>query len=244
MKKFGTTKCKVLSKLTEAYVSGDKKTVKDIISLIKENKEFKELYLLYEDIENKYFADKETAESYVIELGRSLNGKITKVTETLNKLEEMIGNVETKYISTYDNLDSLLQEDNLLNIETKVRAKIDLFKHLVQKKTITESKSVNFSTNEKLLYSVLANNFNVLYENILSEKDKEDFKNIMNLSDDDIKLKTKELKESILTKIDSLLKESSEEELINKLNSAKQKVNETNESRYNYFKLVELEKGF
>lgn len=243
MKKFGIIKSKVLSKLTEAYASGDKKTIKKLINLLKENKDFKDLYLLYEDIENKYFADKETAEFYVAELGRSLNGKIKLVSETLNKLEEVAGNVESKCFATYDGLDYLLQEDNLSNIEFKVKAKIDLIKHLTTKKNVTESSITSFSANERLLYSVLANNFNVLHENILSKNDKEEFRKFMAMSDDELNNKTNELKEAILNKINGLLNESSDSELTSKLEKVKEEVNNTNTSRYNLFKLIELEKG-
>lgn len=243
MNKFGAVKSKVLSKLTEAYASGDKKTVKEIINIIKENKDFKDLYLLYEDVENKYFADKETAESYVIELGRALNGKITTISETITKLDEVIGNVETSTPPTYDDLDSLLQEDNLLNIETKVRAKIDLFKHLTKKKSIAESSKTTFTANEKLLYSVLANNFNVLHENILSDNDKNEFRKLMELTENELQSKTNELKESIVSKINQLMNESSDSELKSKLETVKEEVTNTSSSRYNYFKLIELQNG-
>ena len=194
MKKFGIVKSKVLSKLTESYVNGDKKMVKKIINIIKENKDFKEMYLLYEDMENKYFVDKETAESYVIELGRSLNGRIKNVAPVLQKLEETVGNVETKYSELYDNLDYLLQEDSLLNIETKVKAKIELFKHLTSKKQVSESKLEKFTTNESLLLSVMTNNFNVLYNDTLSEEDKKEFKTILSLNENQIIDETKKLK--------------------------------------------------
>lgn len=243
MNKFGITKCKVLSKLTEAYASGDKETIKNIINIIKENKDFKELYLLYEDIENKYFSDKQVAESYVVELGRSLNGKINNVKDTLNKLEEMIGNVETKYQSTYDTLDYLLQEDNLMNIETKVRAKIDLCKHLTEKKEIKESTIGNYTTNESLLYSVLTNNFNDTFSNSLNENEKKELNEILGMTDEEISSKTKELKENITSKINSLLFESTDNDFKEKLHNTKSEVASTAPSKYNYFKLKELYNG-
>ena len=65
MKKFGVIKTKILNKLTESYANENKAEIKDILTLIKENKEFKEMYLFYEEIENKYIEDKETAKLYV-----------------------------------------------------------------------------------------------------------------------------------------------------------------------------------
>jgi regulator of replication initiation timing len=243
MKKFGIVKSKTLSKLAESYANGDKKMIKKIINTIKEDKNFKELYLLYEDMESKYFEDKQIAESYIIELGRSLNGKIKQVSTTIKKLEEAIGDIETKYSSLYDDLDYLLQEDNLLNIETKVLAKIELLKHLTTKKQISESKVDSFTTNERVLLSVMTNNFNLLYNNSLSEEDRKEFKNILSLNENEITNETNKLKDDLLTKIESLLNESLDSDFREKLLIVKKEVQTSQASKFNYYKLKELKAG-
>jgi hypothetical protein len=243
MNKFGQIKCKLLSKLTESYTKDNKTEIKNILSLMKENKDLKELYLLYEDIENKYFKDKEVAKYYVEELSKSLNGKAKSLSSTLKKLDESIGLVETKYITVYDYVDCLLEEDNLLNIDTKVRSKMDLVDYITTKKEITESNQVSYSENQKLLYAVLANNFNVLYSNTLNEEQKNELKSIVSLTDDEVQSKTKELKESILNKINNLISESTDTELRDKLNKVVNEVNTTTSSKYNFYKLKELENG-
>ena len=70
MKNFGALKTKLLNKLTESYAKENKAEIKSILSTIKENKEFKEMYLFYEEIENKFFEDKEIAKLYVLEYSR------------------------------------------------------------------------------------------------------------------------------------------------------------------------------
>ena len=65
MNKFGIIKSKLLTKLTESYANENKAEIKDILTTIKENKDFKEMYLFYEEIENKYIDDKETAQLFV-----------------------------------------------------------------------------------------------------------------------------------------------------------------------------------
>jgi hypothetical protein len=50
MDKFGVLKSKMLIKLTESYNNKNKKETKNILNTIKENKDFKEMYLFYEDI--------------------------------------------------------------------------------------------------------------------------------------------------------------------------------------------------
>jgi hypothetical protein len=243
MNKFGQIKCKLLSKLTESYRKDNKTEIKNILSLMKENKDLKELYLLYEDIENKYFKDKEVAKYYVEELSKSLNGKVKSLSNTLKKLDESIGLVETNYVAVYDYVDCLLEEDNLLNIDTKVRSKMDLVDYVTTKKEIAESNQVSYSENQKLLYAVLANNFNVLYSNTLNEEQKNELKSIVSLTDDEVQTKTKELKESILNKVNNLISESTDTDLRDKLNKVVSEVNTTTPSKYNFYKLKELENG-
>ena len=81
MTNFGTLKTKMLSKLTEAYTKQNKAEMKDILNTIKENKDFKEMYLFYEEIENKYFDDKEIAKLYVEEIQSVLKNKLEKIAD-------------------------------------------------------------------------------------------------------------------------------------------------------------------
>ena len=80
MKKFGVIKTKLLNKLTESYANENKTEIKNILTTIKENKDFKEMYLFYEEIENKFIADKETAKLYV----EGLNAMLIQSKENLN----------------------------------------------------------------------------------------------------------------------------------------------------------------
>jgi hypothetical protein len=240
MNTFGKIKCKIVSKLSDSYTKQDKKYIKDTLSLIKENKDFVESYVLYENIENKYFGDSETAKFYVEELSKSLNGKSKSLKKFLDKINETIGDVQIKNISVYDSLDCLMEEDNLLNIENKVKAKIDLVNYLTSKKEIVETTIKSHSKNENLLYAVLANNFNVLYDSSLNENEKNELKNVLSLNHDDLEKSIKDLKESVNDKISKLLSESSETELNDKLNKVKNEIQEMNTSRVNYIRLKQL----
>jgi hypothetical protein len=243
MKKFGVIKSKILSKLTESYTQGNKDDVKNIIKLIKENKDFRELYLLYEDMETKYFSDKETAKFYVNELTNSLKGRFNDVKSICEKIDKMVGEVDVISNNLYDTLDNLLQEDNLLNLETKVKSKIELVDYLTKKKEINETENKQTIQNESLLFAVLANNFNVLYNNTLNEEQKNVLKNILNLSEKELNDKTTELKESIVNDVNVILSESKDNDLINKLNSVKKEVDELKPNKFNYYRLIELKNG-
>ena len=94
MKKFGVIKTKILNKLTESYANENKAEIKDILTIIKENKDFKEMYLFYEEIENKYIDDKETAKLYVEGVITILKQQMDDLSTFCTSLNKMI-NVES-----------------------------------------------------------------------------------------------------------------------------------------------------
>ena len=245
MSKVGIIKTKLLKKLTESYGSKNKSEIKDIIKTILENKKFKEMYLFYEEIENKYIEDKETAKLYIEGLENMINSQstINEIVDFCKKLDKKLGDVSSENNELYESLDQLFAKDTLSNIENKVIARKKLVEHLTKKKDVTIKDNEPFTVNESLLYGVLANNFNVLYSNTLNEEQKKDFKDIMSLSNDELVIKTAELKEGINNKIESLLVESNDKEMNEKLNRVKQEVNTKEISRLNYFRLIELKNG-
>jgi hypothetical protein len=246
MKKFGILKTKLLTKLTESYAKENKAEIKNILTIIKENKSFKEMYLFYEEIENKYFEDKEIAKLYVEGLSTYFGepignwGKLNMICESLNsKLNDV--QIETNVL--YESLDILSEKDSLSNIEKKVIAKKKLIEHLTTKKESDKTETAPLVNNESLLNAILANNFNVLYSNTLNEEQKKELKNILSMSYDDLVTKTNELQESILNQVDSIMTESSDLDMKNKLDDVKKEVNEISPSRYNYYRLTELKNG-
>jgi hypothetical protein len=243
MNKFGTIKSKLLSKLTESYANENKAEIKDILTTIKENKDFKEMYLFYEEIENKYIEDKETAKLYVEGVITILKQQMDDLTTFCTSLNKMINVESINENEIYNSLDILIEKDNLSNIEKKVIAKKKLVEHLTTKKEIKESKDSRLIPNENLLNAVLTNNFNVLYSNTLSEQQKEELKNILSLSQEDLLTKTTELKESIINKVSTLISESNETDLSTKLMKVKDEVNEMFPSKLNYYRLTELKNG-
>ena len=224
MNKFGALKSKLLNKLTESYANENKTEIKNILATIKENKDFKEMYLFYEEIENKYIEDKETAKLYVEGLNTYFGqpiGNWDSLNMFCESLNTKLGEVEIETKELYESLDMLSEKDSLSNIEKKVIAKKKLVEHLTTKKEIKESKDSTIVPNETLLQAVLTNNFNVLYSNTLSESQKEELKNILSISNDDLITKSNELQESIINQVSTLLSESNDPDLTTKLNKVK-----------------------
>ena len=243
MNKFGIIKSKLLTKLTESYANENKAEIKDILTTIKENKDFKEMYLFYEEIENKYIDDKETAQLFVEGVINILKQQMGELSNFCTSLNKMINVESINENEIYNSLDVLTENDSLSNIEKKVKAKKKLVEHLTTKKEIKESKDSTIVPNETLLQAVLANNFNVLYSNTLSESQKEELKNILSIPYEDLIIKTGELQESIINKVSTLISESKETDLSNKLKAVKDEVTQMFPSRYNYYRLNELKNG-
>jgi len=246
MNKFGELKSKMLTKLTESYSKENKTEVKDILQTIKENKAFKEMYLFYEEIENKYFDDKEIAKLYVEGLNTYFGqpmGNWNDLNMFCESLNKKLGSVEITTNELYESLDVLSEKDSLSNIEKKVIAKKKLVEHLTTKKEVNESKQVTYSQNENLLHAVLANNFNVLYTNNLTEDQQTELKTILSISNEDLVSKTTELKESILNRVGSLLSESNDNDFTTKLSKVKDEVQDMDLSKYNYYRLTQLKNG-
>ena len=126
MNNFGKIKTKILAKITESYSSNNKNEMKEILKTIKENKDFKEMYLFYEEIENKYFEDKDVAKLYVEELSNILKNKSKNITEFCDSLNKKLGKIEINENDLYTTVDQLLEDDNLNNIEPSfiIRIKI------------------------------------------------------------------------------------------------------------------------
>jgi hypothetical protein len=243
MNKFGVLKSKILKKLTESYSNKNKNEVKDILNTIKENKDFKEMYLFYEEIENKYFDDKEIAKLYVEEIQSVLKDKSDKIASFSKNLNTKLKDVEINENELYSNLDLLVQGENLSNIDKKIIAKKKLVEHLTTKKEIVKKEDAQLVENENLLYAVLANNFNVLYNHSLNESQKKELQGILSLSDEDLEVKISDLKESILGQVGSILSESKDGDLTGKLTKVKDEVNEMKSSKFNYYRLVQLKNG-
>jgi hypothetical protein len=167
---------------------------------------------------------------------------LESIKEFSKSLDAKMDVTDVKVHELYEALDALTESDKLSNVENKVTAKRKLIEHLTTKKEIVENAGKNVTPNENLLNAVLANNFNVLYNATLSESEKEKLKEILSIPQAELVTNTTELKESILTQVDGLLKEATDE-LATKLTNVQKEVKEMEPSKYNYYRLQELKNG-
>lgn len=240
MNTFGTIKSKLIKKLTESYISENKSEIKEIVNIIKKDKEFRDLYLFYEEIENKYIEDPSIAKLYVEQISSMLTEKKSLVENTCKTLEGKLNDVIVEGNEIYDALDQLLDIDSLKNVDKKLIAKKKIVEVITTEKKVELKESTEFTENETLLHTMLANNFNAYYEQAMNEEEKNELKSILSLSNEELKVKVDTLKESLLGKITNLLSESTDELLTKKLNETKKQIYETEVSRYNFYKLSSL----
>ncbi len=242
MTKFGTLKTKILHCLTEAYTAGNKKEVKEILQSIKENKEFKELYLFYEEVENMYLDDKELAKLYVENVEKLLMEKTKRVSKYSKSLDKKLKSENLVEVDLYKNLDLLAEEDTLKTVDKKMLGKKKLVEHLTTKKELTESTS-EFTNNEGLLLVVLSSEFNGKFGDSLSEGEKEELQKLLTIPNDQLVNEFNTLKEQVDEKMNCMLTEEQDEVVKGKLKESLTEAKALPPTKYNYYKLQQLKNG-
>lgn len=240
---FGEIKTKILSKLVESYSSENKNNVKDILKLLKENKDLKEMYLFYEQMEKMELSSPDSAKIYVEMVEPMLVEKTENIKKACNKINEIVKNIESEKNELYECLDILSEKPNIFNVDKKIVARKNLIEHLKKEKKEEINESTVHTSNEKLLMTILSNDFNSFYDKTLSENDKNKLKEILNYKQEEIELKTKELSESIYNKIENIINESTDTNISEKLCKVKEEVENIKPSKYNYYRLLQLKNG-
>jgi len=242
MTKFGSLKTKILHNLTESYIAGDKKRTKEILKILKENRDFKELYLFYEEIEGMYLDDKEVAKVYVESVETLLKSKVKKVSKYCKQVEKTLTGDYLVEVEVYKNLDSLVEDDSLKNVDKKILGKKKLVEFLTTKKDLSES-SNDYTDNEHLLHFVLAERFNNDFEKMLSEEDKLKLSEILSMSNETLENEFNTLKEEVSGKIDDMTLNESDSLIKDKLDLALKESQQMPPTKHNYYKLQQLRNG-
>jgi hypothetical protein len=242
MNKFGVLKTKIVTKLTESYATGNMSEFKDIFNTVKKNRDFRDLYLFYEELENKTLPDKETAKQYIEEMIALLKPKLISANGISSRLNKKVSGVEINENEIYNTIDQLLENDSLFNIDKKLMAKNKLVEHLISKKEqVTDPDITKTTVNESLLNAVLVGNFNVLYNQTLTESDKLELNTILTLNDTDLEVAFIELKENVQTTIGKLIAEDTgSDELKSRLLETSKELNGMKPTKLNYYRLKEL----
>jgi arsenate reductase-like glutaredoxin family protein len=244
MTNFGELKTKLLTKLTESYTSKNKGEIKELIKKLQSNKNLVEMYVFYEDMEKMTFTSKEKAKLFIESLEPQLIEKSKQLKKDLKEFGKILKDVISEENSLYNDLDVLSEENTIQNIAKKINSREKLINHLIyEKKEINNQPSTVQVENHTLLNAVLVNNFNIKYGDFLNEEQKETFNKIISMSNDELISEMTSIKKELNEKIDTLIKESTDESVSNKLSTVKSEVLNSENNRYQYYKLVELKNG-
>jgi hypothetical protein len=160
---FGVLKENVLNKLEETYANkGEKEFKKDFysfIKVIKENKNLKEFYEVYDLFKQVNFLDEQTAKEFIEESVKYLKG-FNK--NNFGLLEQILGGKEKKTLnpdSVEYKLDQLVFNENI-NLQDKVVIKVNLMKQIVNK----NNEKIDYQQTINQLYSKINENVSKLNE--------------------------------------------------------------------------------
>jgi len=239
---FGKTKNRIDSILVNTFSqkSKFKKAFHTLMESLKDNPTNREFFVLYSQIENKSFVSSKDAEDYLNESIKTLKSKknkvnLRKVNNSIKKYSSYIGKQSNKL---YESMDTLIFNENVLDIEKRIEAKKVVLNNLQTPKTksISENKVPT-----SLLINLSTKNFNKKYGN-LTENDKVKFKTLMNKDINKLEKEINTLVEEVSGKLDKLISESSDSKLLIKLEETKKKIQETKKNKVSFYKIKELNK--
>ncbi len=242
-KAFGFVHCDVLLCCHGVKISTYTSTITSTNSA-SSRKSLVEMYMFYENIENLNITSRDKAKLYVESIEPILIDKMKSLKKEMKEFGKSLKDVVVENTSVYNDLDILSEESNMHNIASKIDARENLINHLIseKKKEVVEPSPIQIE-NHSLLNAVLVNNFNIKYADFLNEEQKGTFNKIVSMTNDDLVLEMNTIKKELNNKLDSLLKESTEDSVVSKLNNVKSEVDKSEVTKYNYYKLIELKNG-
>lgn len=243
MTKFGIIKTKIEESMAKLYgKEGFKSHLKNFKTKVLENKNLSNIYYIYDDLSSKKGIDKEIATEYVNESIEQLQSLIEKSNNEIKSLSEWIDTIIKDDMNNYSDIDNVVYNNkSIKNLESVLESKKNIKNVIVSTK---ESKVVKESINIPLssMLKIASNSFNKEYENI-NESEKEELKNLLSLSKDEVKVKFEELKESVLNKLNSNLNETNDSEIKEKIGLTINKISESQSDLLSLYKLKQLNKG-
>jgi hypothetical protein len=225
---FGLLKSKIESKLIESYNNKNfDSELKTFKKLVLENTETKKLYYLYDVLSSNKGYQESFAEDYVNEcVNLYKNIKInSNVLKQLNKWTENVV-VENQY----KDIDMVLFK-NTMNVESIIESKQRVIKTLSIIKE--ESEVINISMDKMV---EVANNTVKNYLSTIDESEQKEIKKYISLPQSEIQKRYEVLSEMVIEKLE-VMSESSEPEVLSKINETIEKIKS---EKINVVSLVKL----
>jgi hypothetical protein len=235
MKTFGTIKTKIEDKLTDSYKKNTfKKELKKFKTLVLEDKNVVQIYHIYDNLSKPQGYSEETSKLFLDEAINMVKKSIEKT--DFKKLNEWISDVKSE--NRYSHIDMIV-EGKVQQIESIINSKKLIIENLQKKQDKKEVINLPLKTMlgvaNKALNSIVSN---------LNEEEKKELTHIISLSENDIKIQFSDLKESTIKKLESLLLEQTDVELVNKIQDTITKIKDETPGSLSLYKLLTLNKTF
>lgn len=237
--KFGILKTKIETLLSESYKKDTFRTeIKNFRKLVLENKKIGRLFQLYNELNSNKGLDDYTSTEYINECIKIYENNINKITrKELDLLENWTKDVKVK--NEYDNIDNLFSNDITL-LEKKILSR-KIIKESLQRKPNQKKAEI-----VKLPLSTMINVANKTITNYienLSESEKEELKNLLTISEEELKGSFNLVKNEVLEKLKSIQESTSDSEIKTKINETIQKVSTEECDRASFLKLKNLKEN-
>lgn len=228
---FGQIKSIIEKNLVESYnkPASFKQTLKEFKHNVLENKNFAKLYSLYDDLSSSKGLKESEAREY-LEEGIEVIRHILKTTQLPKKGSDVV--------NVYEDLDNLVYYTKI-NIQERLESRKNILKTLM---TETSKKKESVSIPIKSMVNI-ANQTIQNYLTSLDETTKKEVFHILASKSDDLEKEYTNLKESTISKLNSLYEEQSESEMKTRISETIEKIQLENFDQVNYVRLKQLEES-
>jgi hypothetical protein len=241
MKPFGYYKKSIDSILENSYTN--KKLFKEnfhiIMGAMKLSKDFREFFTLYNEFESTSL-NENTLEDYITESVDYLRPKIKNINMVCNVLDKVFEKrkklITISENNVYDNLDYLIYKTGVKTLTKRIDTKKQLVESIKNRKDIHR---IETTLSPKILAYSLSENFNKQF-NTLENKDKDLLSEIISLKTSEVNKSFTNSKDAVLTQINTLVKESKDDNLIAKLIETKNKVITMKNNKLSLLQLKQL----
>lgn len=244
MATFGEIKTKIEETFINLYGKKEFKYFSNQFrTIVLENKDIAELYYIYDDLMQNKGMSVDLVNDYVNESVEYSQILVENNSKILSKVNSWINAIDLHSNSNnkYETIDTVIYNKSIKNLESILESKKQISKILTTpKKEKIVSESINLPL--KTMIKVANSKLNEEISN-LSETEKNEIKEIVSLSKDELGLRMERLKESIVGNLKMKLNESDEKDLKNTIQKTVDKIQNSPIDFYNYYKLKQLQEG-
>ena len=233
--KFGLLKTQIEKTLIESYKNETFKNDMFIFNeLVLKNKNISKLFYLYDELSTNKGLNESIANEYINQSINIFENTINKINPSeLNELKMWVGNVKCE--NEYKLIDDLFS-DNVLELETKIKSKNQIFETLKKEPTKT-SEVVNIPMDDMVK---IANKTVSDYIESLNESDQKELKTLLSSNDEVLRENYILVKGKVLGKLEKLQENEQDEEVTNRITETIEKVQAESFDKLNYFRLQKL----